>query len=78
MPVFMRVVVAQIITSAGKSQEMNSTTKIPSAQYLPVNSSRETFYLLSDAFIEKGDHVRLQDILLSYDIDLSSSGRIHH
>jgi TonB-linked SusC/RagA family outer membrane protein len=40
-------------------------TSVPSIQY-PVNASRENFYRSSSALIEKGDHVRLQDILLSY------------
>ncbi|EJL74383.1 TonB-linked outer membrane protein, SusC/RagA family [Chryseobacterium populi] len=47
-------------------------TGVPSLQYPPANSARETFYLNSQALVNKGDHVRLQDITLSYDIDKSS------
>lgn len=41
-------------------------TTVPSLVY-PNNSNRNTFYQYSDALIEKGDHIRLQDIRLSYD-----------
>ncbi|WP_091152044.1 SusC/RagA family TonB-linked outer membrane protein [Mucilaginibacter pineti] len=47
-------------------------TKIPSLQSLPIDNNRETFYTLSDTFIEKGDHIRLQDASLQYDINLKS------
>ncbi|WEK33642.1 MAG: SusC/RagA family TonB-linked outer membrane protein [Candidatus Pseudobacter hemicellulosilyticus] len=40
-------------------------TTVPSFQY-PVNSMREFFYGNSEATVEKGDHIRLQDISLSY------------
>lgn len=42
------------------------TTNVPSLQNLPVSSDRESFYELSSILIEKGDHIRLQDIILSY------------
>ncbi|HVT86421.1 MAG TPA: hypothetical protein VHD35_14555, partial [Chitinophagaceae bacterium] len=41
-------------------------TNVPSMPY-PSNSSRDAFYAGSSALVEKGDHVRLQDISLSYD-----------
>jgi TonB-linked SusC/RagA family outer membrane protein len=41
-------------------------TNIPSLQYPPVASNRETFFSSSSALVEKGDHLRLQDINLSY------------
>lgn len=44
-------------------------TNIPSIQYPPVNSNREIFYRYSTASIDRADHIRLQDISISYDID---------
>ena len=43
------------------------TTSIPSLVY-PASSQRDNFYSYSEATIEKGDHIRLQDVSLSYDI----------
>jgi len=40
-------------------------THVPSMSY-PINSFREEFYRLSDALIERGDHIRLRDINISY------------
>ncbi len=40
-------------------------TRIPSNP-TAVNSSRNEFYMNSSALVEKGDHVRLQDVQLSY------------
>ncbi|WP_185960429.1 SusC/RagA family TonB-linked outer membrane protein [Pedobacter westerhofensis] len=42
-------------------------TYVPSMVY-PANASRDNFYLQSAALIEKGDHVRLQDVQLSYSL----------
>lgn len=42
-------------------------TNVPSIQYPPVNSDRETFYQYSSVLIDKGDHIRLKDITVSYD-----------
>ncbi len=47
-------------------------TQVPSLTY-PFNDLRNTFYQLSEVLIEKGDHVRLQDIRLAYNI--SKSGK---
>jgi len=44
-------------------------TDIPSLQLPPYDDNRDAFYALSSALIEKGDHIRLQDITLSYDWD---------
>jgi TonB-linked SusC/RagA family outer membrane protein len=44
-------------------------TNVPSIQYPPLNSGRETFYSNSEVLVQKGDHIRMQDISLSYDID---------
>jgi TonB-linked SusC/RagA family outer membrane protein len=43
-------------------------TKIPSIASLPINSDREFFYEYSDVNVENGSHIRLQDIMLSYDL----------
>ncbi|SEM53655.1 TonB-linked outer membrane protein, SusC/RagA family [bacterium A37T11] len=42
-------------------------TNVPSFNY-PVDPNREGFYRLSEALVEKGDHIRLQDIRLDYDL----------
>jgi TonB-linked SusC/RagA family outer membrane protein len=44
-------------------------TNVPSLQYPPYNTNRDAFYQYSSVLIDKGDHIRLQDITLSYDID---------
>ncbi len=44
------------------------TTNVPSLVY-PVNNNRTTFYQNTNIHVAKGDHIRLQDITLSYDID---------
>lgn len=41
-------------------------TDIPSLQFPPVNNNREQFYSNASVLVEKGDHIRLQDIQLSY------------
>ncbi|MBB6131714.1 SusC/RagA family TonB-linked outer membrane protein [Mucilaginibacter lappiensis] len=43
-------------------------TNVPSLQY-PISQSRDVFYQYSEATVEKGDHIRLQDISLSYNLD---------
>jgi hypothetical protein len=44
-------------------------TNVPAMVYTnyPQFSSREAFYNNSEILIEKGDHIRLQDITLSYE-----------
>lgn len=42
-------------------------TQVPSMAY-PVNTARDNFYLNSTALIEKGDHIRLKDLALSYQL----------
>jgi TonB-linked SusC/RagA family outer membrane protein len=44
-------------------------TNIPSMPY-PAVTARDEFYLFSDALVEKGDHLRLRDIQLSYDLPI--------
>lgn len=41
-------------------------TDVPSFVY-PSNASRSTFYRFSQTLVDKGDHLRLQDIRLAYD-----------
>lgn len=41
-------------------------TYVPSMPY-PVNSNRDVFYTSSEILVEKADHIRLQDIRMSYD-----------
>lgn len=43
-----------------------NNTYVPSMQY-PNNNLRDAFYQYSSILVEKGDHIRLQDIRLSYD-----------
>lgn len=45
-------------------------TNIPSLIY-PANTNRDNVYLRSEALIEKGDHIRLQDIQLAYNFSKS-------
>ncbi|MBO9154840.1 SusC/RagA family TonB-linked outer membrane protein [Chitinophaga sp. GCM10012297] len=49
-----------------KPGDENSTT-VPSLPATP-DQARDNFYSLSDVLVEKGDHIRLQDIRLSYDL----------
>ena len=42
-------------------------TSVPSLAY-PGNRARDDFYSYSEILIEKGDHIRLQDIQFSYDL----------
>jgi outer membrane receptor protein involved in Fe transport len=44
-------------------------TTIPSMPSLPVDPSRDAFYTSSQAVVTKADHIRLQDVALSYDLD---------
>ncbi|MFA6275591.1 MAG: SusC/RagA family TonB-linked outer membrane protein [Pedobacter sp.] len=52
------------------------STNVPSVQLPPVTTNRENFYLNSEALIEKGDHVRLQDITLQYDINFNKTNNL--
>lgn len=45
-------------------------TNVPSQVY-PANSSRDEFYTYSETLVEKGDHIRLRDIQLYYDLDFA-------
>lgn len=52
-----------------------NTTHVPALTY-PVNSNRENFYKFSEALVEKGDHIRFQDIQLSYDLPVTPGGKL--
>lgn len=45
-----------------------SITNIPSFPTLPLNAKRDEFYNSSDVVITRGDHIRLMDVNLSYQI----------
>lgn len=45
-----------------------ANTNVPSFAY-PINGNRDNFYKSSEAVVEKGDHIRLQDINLSYSLN---------
>ncbi|MFD2963684.1 MULTISPECIES: SusC/RagA family TonB-linked outer membrane protein [Olivibacter] len=48
-------------------------TDVPAMIY-PANTLRDNFYANSEVLIEKGDHIRLQDIQLSYDLNTKLKG----
>ena len=50
-------------------------TYVPSRIY-PVDQSRDDFYAYSEVLIEKGDHIRLQDLQLSYDLPKKTFARL--
>ncbi len=47
------------------------TTNIPSFVY-PANSYRDQFFSLSDALIERGDHIRFEDLRISFTMKKSN------
>lgn len=50
-------------------------TNVPSLLY-PDNSSRDQVYAYSDINVLKGDHIRLQDIQFSYDLNKRQIGKL--
>lgn len=44
-------------------------TNVPSLPSLPANSLRDQFYESSEALVTNGSHIRLQDVILSYDLE---------
>jgi hypothetical protein len=48
-----------------------ATTSVPSMPLPPVDDNRDFFYTFSQSLVDNGDHVRLQDISLSYEITKS-------
>lgn len=51
-----------------QKQGDENTTSVPSVP-ITANALRDEFYLNSEILVDKGDHIRLQDISLSYRID---------
>jgi len=43
-------------------------TYVPSPQYPPYDNYRDQFYQYSSVLVDKGDHIRLQDISLGYSV----------
>lgn len=43
-------------------------TDVPSFQYPPFNYNRSSFYNYSSALISRGDHIRLQDVSVNYEL----------
>jgi hypothetical protein len=50
-------------------------TQVPSMIY-PAEPTRDQFYRYAEVLIEKGDHIRLQDIRLSYDLSKQVISRL--
>ncbi|HMH20301.1 MAG TPA: SusC/RagA family TonB-linked outer membrane protein [Puia sp.] len=50
-------------------------TSVPSMDY-PADPARDLFYSQSEVLVEKGDHIRLQDIRISYDLQKSAYPRL--
>lgn len=46
-----------------------SFTNVPSMPMIPFSNNRDVFYSNSEVLVEKGDHIRLQDISLSYQLN---------
>jgi TonB-linked SusC/RagA family outer membrane protein len=51
-------------------------TNVPSLQYPPIDANRDLFYHNSEVLVDKGDHIRLQDITLSYELSKKSMSRL--
>ena len=51
-------------------------TNVPSLIYPTSSTSRDDFYNGSEVLIDKGDHIRLQDIQLSYDLTKRQIARL--
>jgi TonB-linked SusC/RagA family outer membrane protein len=51
-------------------------TNVPSLIYPDNSSTRDQFYNGSEVLVDRGDHIRLQDIQLSYDLTRKQWGRL--
>jgi hypothetical protein len=51
-------------------------TSVPSIQYPPFDINRSTFYNYSSVLVSKGDHIRLQDININYELTKSQWSRL--
>lgn len=67
------------VIKTGQHQDYNSRwqqsgdelhTNVPSLSY-PANANRNLFYQYSEVLVEKGDHIRLQDVRLSYELPMN-------
>lgn len=54
-------------TSRWQKPGDEANTNVPSLVY-PNNDNRSDFYKYSEVLVEKGDHIRLQDVQLTYDV----------
>ncbi|MBB5440609.1 TonB-linked SusC/RagA family outer membrane protein [Pedobacter sp. AK017] len=52
------------------------STNVPSLQYPPVDELRDLFYTRSSELVLKGDHIRLQDIMLSYELSRNAKNKL--
>ncbi|MFN0290150.1 SusC/RagA family TonB-linked outer membrane protein [Pedobacter helvus] len=52
-------------------------TNVPSFTY-PLNTNRNGFYRGSEVLVEKGDHIRLQDLRIGYDVRLNKQSRVRY
>ncbi|MDR6783307.1 SusC/RagA family TonB-linked outer membrane protein [Pedobacter africanus] len=52
-----------------------SNTNVPSFTY-DTNANRNSFYQSSEALVEKGDHIRLQDVSIAYNFPKGFSSKI--
>jgi TonB-linked SusC/RagA family outer membrane protein len=51
-------------------------TSVPSVQFPPADDNRDYFYRYSQSLADNGDHIRLQDIRLSYDFKRGAGSRM--
>jgi hypothetical protein len=51
------------------------TTTVPSMQMPPVDNNRDFFYTLSQSLVDKGDHIRLQDLTVNYNLIKNLGGK---
>jgi len=52
-----------------------NVTHVPGMKY-PADNTRDEFYRMSDVLVEKGDHIRLEDINLSYAVNRQKLPRL--
>jgi TonB-linked SusC/RagA family outer membrane protein len=51
-------------------------TTVPSIQLPPSDNNRDYFYQYSQALVDKGDHIRFQDLKVSYDLNKSQKPKL--
>lgn len=57
-----------------KSGDENSTN-VPSLKY-PANNNRDQFYNFSEVLVERGDHIRLQDVRIEYSLNRKQMNKL--